>query len=53
LKVLDELAIPINIEDTETLKKIVITAMSGKSGKEAAPKIADLLIEAVRTVGRS
>jgi len=50
LKVLDELSIPINIEDTETLKKIVITSMSGKTGKEAAPKIADLLIEAIRTV---
>jgi len=50
LKVLDELAIPIKIDDTETLKKIVVTSMSGKSGKEAAPKIADLLIEAVRTV---
>ncbi len=50
LKVLEELAIPIKIEDTETLRKIVITSMSGKSGREAAPKIADLLIEAVRTV---
>jgi thermosome len=50
LRVLDELAIPINIDDTETLKKIVVTSMSGKSGKEAAPKIADLLIEAVRSV---
>ena len=50
LKLLEELSIPINIKDTETLRKIVITSMSGKSGREAAPKIADLLIEAVRTV---
>jgi archaeal chaperonin len=50
LKVLDEIAIPINIEDTETLKKIVITSMSGKSGREASPIIADLLIEAIRSV---
>ncbi len=50
LKILEEIAIPIDIKDTETLKKIVITAMSGKSGKEAAPKIAEVIIEAVRSV---
>jgi thermosome len=50
LRILEEIAIPIDIKDTETLKKIVITAMSGKSGKEAAPKLAEVIIEAVRSV---
>jgi len=50
LRVLEEIATPINLNDEETLKKIAITAMSGKTGKEAAPKIAELIVKAVKMV---
>ncbi|MFH7880777.1 MAG: thermosome subunit beta [Candidatus Aenigmatarchaeota archaeon] len=50
LRVLEEIATPIDINDEETLKKIVITAMSGKAGKEAAPKIAEIIVKAVKMV---
>jgi thermosome len=52
LKILDEIGIPVKLEDTETLKKIAITAMSGKSVEKASPKLAELVVEAVKTVAR-
>ncbi|MCS7093635.1 MAG: thermosome subunit beta [Candidatus Aenigmarchaeota archaeon] len=50
LRVLEEIATPINLKEEDNLKKIVITAMSGKTGKEAAPKIAEIIVSAVKTV---
>ncbi|MEM5815224.1 MAG: thermosome subunit beta [Candidatus Aenigmatarchaeota archaeon] len=50
LRVLEEIAEPIDIKDEETLKKVVVTAMSGKTGKEAAPKLAEIIVNAVKTV---
>ncbi|MEM0333076.1 MAG: thermosome subunit beta [Candidatus Aenigmatarchaeota archaeon] len=50
LRVLEEIATPINLNDEESLKKIAITAMSGKTGKEAAPKIAEIIVRAVKMV---
>ncbi len=56
LQKLDELKKKIDINDTETLKKIVITSLSGKGATSADPKILDhianIVIEAVRTVAR-
>lgn len=50
LKFLEKLSKPVTLEDTENLKKIAITAMSGKSVEKASPKIASLVVEAVRSV---
>jgi len=50
LKILDKLSKPVTLEDTEDLKKIAITAMSGKSVEKASPKLASLVVEAVRSV---
>jgi len=44
LKILEEIGIPVKLSDTETLKKIAITAMSGKSVEKASPKLADLVV---------
>jgi len=50
VKILEEISIPISIEDTENLQKIAITSMSGKSVEKASPKLASLVVEAVKTV---
>ncbi len=50
LKILEKIARPVTLEDTEDLKKIAITAMSGKSVEKASPKLASLVVEAVRSV---
>ncbi|MHA1743420.1 MAG: thermosome subunit beta [Candidatus Heimdallarchaeota archaeon] len=53
LKILDEIGVPIKLDDTETLKKIAITSMSGKSAEKASPKLAGMVVEAVRMVART
>jgi len=50
LRILNEISIPVKIEDKEQLKKIALTAMSGKSMERASPKLAELVVEAVTTV---
>ena len=50
LKILEEIAKPISLKDDDLLQKIAITAMSGKSAEKVSPKIASLIIEAVKTV---
>ncbi len=50
LKILDEIAKPVFLDDVETLKKIAITSMSGKSVERASPMIAKIVVDAVRTV---
>jgi thermosome len=50
LKILEELARPVTLDDTEDLIKIAITAMSGKSVERASPKLAALVVEAVKSV---
>jgi thermosome len=52
LKILSEIARPVSLEDIETLKKIAITAISGKSVERASPKLAGLIVDAIRTVAR-
>lgn len=50
LNVLEHISKPVTVDDIETLRKIAITALSGKSVERASPKIADTVVEAVRTV---
>jgi len=52
LKILSESAKSISLEDVETLKKIVITAISGKSVERASPKLAGLVVDAVKTIAQ-
>jgi thermosome len=50
IKILSEFAKPISLDDTETLKKIAITAISGKSVEKASPKVAGVVVDAVKMV---
>ena len=50
LKTLDKIAKPVTIRDTELLKKIAITAMTGKSVEAAADHLAKIAVEAVKAV---
>ncbi len=52
LKVLNEIAKPVTMDDIETLKKIAITSLSGKSVEKGSPKVAQLVVDAVRTVAQ-
>ena len=52
LKILDEIANPITIEDTDLLKKIALTAMSGKSMEKASPKLANLIVQAIKMIAK-
>lgn len=49
-KILEEISKPIDLNDTETLKKIALTSMSGKSGAAIMPNVADVVVEAIKTV---
>ena len=50
LKILNQIAQPVSLNDVESLKKVALTAMSGKSVEVAADKLADLVVQAVRKV---
>jgi len=50
LKILDEISIPVGLADTEVLTQIALTSMSGKSQEKASPVLADIVVEAVKTV---
>ncbi|MDI6806367.1 MAG: thermosome subunit beta [Candidatus Aenigmarchaeota archaeon] len=50
LKILDKASTPIKLEDEEKLIKIALTAMSGKSVEKASPKLAKLVVDAVKIV---
>jgi thermosome len=52
LKILNEISLPVSLEDTETLKKVAMTAMSGKAVERAAEKLAGIVVEAVRGVAK-
>ena len=49
-RILEELAEPVTEQDTELLKKIAITAMTGKGAESAKEKLADLTVQAVQQV---
>ncbi len=50
LKILDEIAEKVSKEDTEVLKKIARTAMTGKVAELARDFLADLVVDAVQKV---
>jgi thermosome len=50
LEVYDQIAIPVSIEDKETLKKIAKTAMSAKVVSEDADYLAEIVVDAVLRV---
>jgi thermosome len=53
LKILDQLGKSVSLSDVETLKKIAITAMSGKAVERASPPIASIVVDAVRSVAQN
>ena len=50
LKILDEIAIPIDVNDDETLKKIASTAITGKHAEYAIEHLSNLVVQAVKRV---
>ena len=49
LEILKEMAYDVSFEDTEMLKKVALTSMTGKSA-EAREKLAEIVVEAIKTV---
>jgi thermosome len=49
--ILDAMASDITPEDTETLKKIALTSMTGKGAEVAKGMLTDLTVDAVRMIG--
>ena len=50
LEVLDDVAIDIDVEDEETLRKIAATAITGKHSEFAIDHLSNLVVQAVRRV---
>ena len=50
LEILNDISINITANDTEELKKIAVTAMTGKSVERTSVHMADLAVEAIRMV---
>jgi thermosome len=49
-EILREIAEPVTIEDEELLKKIAMTAMTGKKAESAREKLAELAVRAVKQI---
>ncbi len=50
MEVLDELAMDIDVNDTETLKKVAATAITGKHAEYAVDHLSGIVVDAVRKV---
>ena len=50
LKVLEEISKSVTLSDTDTLKLIALTAMTGKSVEKASDKLADLVVNAIKMI---
>jgi thermosome len=50
LKILEDISKPVSLNDTDTLQKIAVTSLSGKSVEKGSPKLARLIVDAVKTV---
>ncbi len=50
VEVLEEIAIPVSRDDDEILKKIAMTAMTGKGAEVALEKLAEIAVKAVKTI---
>ncbi|MBU2561974.1 MAG: TCP-1/cpn60 chaperonin family protein [Nanoarchaeota archaeon] len=49
-EILNSIAEPVSIKDTSTLKKLAMTAMTGKGAESAKELLADLTVTAIRNV---
>ena len=50
---MEEIAQPVSLNDTETLKKIATTAMYGKSAEKASEYLSTIVVDAVRAVAQT
>jgi len=50
MEILDELAIDIDVNDVETLKKVAATAITGKHAEYAVDHLSNIVVDAVRKV---
>ncbi|MEM2324305.1 MAG: thermosome subunit beta [Archaeoglobaceae archaeon] len=50
LEILNEIAITVNKDDIETLKKVARTAMTGKGAEVALEKLSEIAVKAVRMI---
>ncbi len=50
LEILDKIAMPVGIEDTEKLTNIANTAMTGKSAEKASKELSELCVNAIKKV---
>ncbi|RMF89298.1 MAG: thermosome subunit, partial [Methanobacteriota archaeon] len=49
-EIADKIAADISVDDTEMLRKVAMTAMTGKGAEKAKEHLADIVVEAVRAV---
>jgi len=52
LKIMEEIAKPIDIEDTAMLKQIALTSMSGKSVERSSPFLAEIVVNSIKEVAQ-
>jgi thermosome len=52
-EILDKMALPISMKDEKLLKKVAITAMTGKGAEKAKEYLADLVVKAVKAVAET
>jgi thermosome len=52
LKIMEEIARPIELEQTDMLKQIALTSMSGKSVERSSPFLADIVVSAIKEVAQ-
>ena len=50
IEIINKIAIPVNIEDRETLKKVALTSMSSKAVGSARQHLAEIAIDAVKQI---
>ena len=50
LEILEKMALPVTAKDTENLKKIAMTAMTGKGAEASKERLAEVAVAAVRKV---
>ncbi|MEE8401484.1 MAG: thermosome subunit alpha [Candidatus Hydrothermarchaeaceae archaeon] len=52
-EILRKIAIPISIEDDKLLKKVAVTAMTGKGAEKAKDYLSDLIVTAVKAIAET
>lgn len=50
IEILNSIAIDVSVDDEETLKKVAMTAMTGKGAEKAKEYLAELIVKAVKAV---